>query len=284
MIVRVPASTSNLGAGFDFLGIALDLWLEARVVPGSGKPTYRGTLAHLDPERDIVARLLGDEMPPGHDLELASQIPVSRGLGSSAAATVAGLVLRELLRKSVPARTAVFATGAALEGHPDNVAPATFGGLVLTAEQPICLALHPSIGLALAVPDAHLDTRQARAVLPDHVTRSQAVEQARRAAALIQGLVSGQADLVTLGMEDQLAVPHRKSLIPGFDAAVAAGRVAGAHGVTISGSGPTVLALAPVDRVAAVGSAMVEALEGAGNPATALAPAVSLDGFVVVGS
>lgn len=282
VIVRVPASTSNLGAGFDFLGIALDLWLEARLAPGRGQPVYHGTLARLDPLSDVVARLLGNEIPPEHHLELSSRVPLSRGLGSSAAATVAGLVLLELLRGREPVRTAIFRRGAELEGHPDNVAPATFGGLVLSAAHPTRLDLHPCVGLALAVPDARLDTQHARAVLPDQVTRTRAVEQARRAAALVQGLVSGQADLITLGMEDQLAVPHRSPLIRGFAAAVAAGRRAGAHGVTISGSGSAVLAIAPVGYVQAVADAMVRALAAAGNPASALTPAVSGHGFVVV--
>lgn len=278
--VRVPASTSNLGAGFDFLGLALDLWLEARLVPGASPPVYRGTLEGLDPTRDLVMQLLGDACPRDHHVELVSDIPVSRGLGSSAAAVVAGLALRNLALGETPSQESIFDRGVQVEGHPDNVAPAVYGGLILIAERPIPLSLHRTLGVALAVPDIPVDTRRAREILPQTLPRDVVIEQARRAAALIQGLVGGDGELIAFGMEDQLAVPCRKSLIPGFERAVQAGQASGAYGVTISGSGSAVVAVAPANLAPAVGAALATALTNDERTAAPLTPGVSPTGFV----
>jgi homoserine kinase len=282
--VRVPASTSNLGAGFDWLGLALDLWLEARIVEGDSPAAFTGTLAKLDPAHDIVTKILGESMPADHHLELSSDIPVSRGLGSSAAAVVAGLALERLVGKRVPSREQIFQRGARLEGHPDNVAPAVYGGLVLAGDRPTLLTFHDDLAVALAVPDTSVDTKRARALLPDRVARGVAVEQAKRAAALVQGLVTGNGELLSFGMEDELAVPCRRSLITGFDLAVRAGTKAGAYGVTISGSGSGLVAIGPKGRTERIATTMAEALTTAGNPAIPLAPLVSSSGFSVVHS
>jgi homoserine kinase len=276
---RSPASTSNLGAGFDCLGLALDLWLEMRVVRGDGAFVYRGTLSALRPEIDVVAKILDGVVPAAHHIELDSEIPVGRGLGSSAAATAAALALRARLLGHRIQLDAVFAETASREGHPDNAAPTVYGGLMLAAARPTRLAFHRTLGIALALPDATVDTTAARAVLPGQVPRATAVEQAARAAALVTGLTSGDGDLLTHGMDDRLAVPHRVHLIPGFANAVRAGREAGAHGVTISGSGSTLVAVTPRERAAAVAAALAHALTEAGNPAAALTPTVSEKGL-----
>ena len=117
--VRVPASTSNLGAGFDFLGMALDLWLEAHLVQHPGGPALRGTLAALDPDADIVGDILRSAgLPEAFHLEMQSDIPVGRGLGASAAATVAGIALAEAGRGEHLQKVAVFRNAAEREGHP----------------------------------------------------------------------------------------------------------------------------------------------------------------------
>jgi homoserine kinase len=242
--VRVPASTSNLGAGFDCLGLALDLWLEARIVDGPGPPRYAGTVSGLSAAADHVYRLAGSALQDWH-LHVHSDIPVGKGLGSSAAAIVAGLALRRLLaRESVDADD-IYRSATAAEGHPDNAGPAVYGGLVLAARRPERLAMHDSVGVALALPAIDVNTREARALLPGQVTRERTVEQASAAAALVLGLTTGNGDLIAFGMNDRIGVPARRPLIPGYDAAVEAGVEAGAFGVTISGSGPGVLAFAP---------------------------------------
>ncbi len=279
--VRVPASTSNLGAGFDCVGLALDLWLEARLVAGKGAPRYTGTLDKLRPDRDIIRSILGDALPSDLRLEVRSDIPVSRGLGASAAAAVAAIALRELIAGRPPEPNAVFREAAEREGHPDNAAPAVLGGLVLAASRPTRLPFHAALGVALALPERTVDTREARAILPTAVPRETAIAQAGRAAALVLGLVQGDGELIAHGMDDRLAVPHRKQLIPGYDAAVAAGLAAGAYGVTISGSGSALVAVALHERAATAAAAMAEALSAVGNAAAPLTPAVAQQGLTV---
>ena len=281
--VRVPASTSNLGAGFDCVGLALDLWLEARLLQGDGPATYAGTLAGLAPDGDLTARTIRSVGLAGPwRLEARSEIPVGKGLGSSGAAVVAGLALAELARGAEMNRDVLLERATAIEGHPDNVGPAIYGGLFLASPGGAQLTLSPAVGIALAVPDASIDTHMARARLPRDVTREVAIAQASRAAALIQGLTQGQADLIAFGMEDQIAVPHRKDMIPGFDAAVAAGRSAGAYGVTISGAGSALLGIGPLARIASIASAMADALTAAGNLATPLMPNVATTGLTAI--
>ncbi|HXV86580.1 MAG TPA: homoserine kinase [Gemmatimonadales bacterium] len=280
LAVRVPASCSNLGAGFDCVGLALDLWLEVRLLPGRAAASYRGEATALDPDRDIMAahltrrRLLDDA-----HLEVSSGIPIGKGLGSSAAAHAAAVALGQLAGAGRLDQDAVFHDVATREGHPDNAGPAVYGGLFLASTPPARLRLHPSIAVALAVPDATVSTRAARAVLPEQVPRTAAVGQATRAAGLIRGLTEGEAHLITFGMDDWIAVPHRRAMIPGFDRAVEAGRSAGAYGVTISGAGSSLVALTGVKAAGSVARAMAEALTTAGNPARALTPAVSLRGL-----
>ncbi|MSR06831.1 MAG: homoserine kinase [Gemmatimonadetes bacterium] len=276
--VRVPASTSNLGAGFDCLGLALDIWLTASLVKGAGPPVYTGTLAGLFPAEDLILETLGGA-PAGMHLEAHSDIPVGAGLGSSAAATVAGAGLVLLVARKRLDLDGVFRRAAKVEGHPDNAAPATYGGLVLAAHKPVKLTLHTTLGVALAVPRKGIDTKTARALLPHDVSRETAISQASRSAALVLGLEGGDPALIGFGMEDQLAVPHRRGMIPGFDAAVQAGIKAGAYGVTISGAGAALLAFGPKKKAAEIAKAMALALTAAGNPAEGLAPKVATKGL-----
>ncbi len=280
--VRVPATTSNLGAGFDCLGLALDIWLEARIDPGAGPPQYAGTVEALDPPQDIVMQVLGDAIPAHRHLAVESDIPLARGLGSSAAAAVAAYALRQLLDAHSLDRDSIYAAAVQLEGHPDNAGAATFGGFVLAAPRPARLALSKRLAVALAIPDAPIDTKSAREVLPQRLPRDATIAQASRAAALVLGLMNAEADLIAYGMDDQIAVPHRKQLIPGFDAAVDAGRCAGAFGVTISGSGSALLAITGPEKAAAVSQAMANALSANGNDAQPLVPDVSPAGLTVL--
>ncbi len=282
LTVRVPASTSNLGAGFDCLGLALDVWLEARLLEGSGPARYTGTVSSVDPDQDHVASLLrASGVDTDRRLELHSEIPIGKGLGSSAAALTAGAALVQLAEGRAVDHDAIFETVAQLEGHPDNAGPAIYGGLVLSADLPTRLALHAELGVGLAIPEEGIDTHEARALLPREVPRAVAIAQSSRAAALLLGLTNGESQLIRFGMEDQLAVTYRKRLIRGFDTAVRAGLDAGAHGVTISGAGSALIALAPRLETGRVAAAIAEALTREGNPARSLAPAVSASGLTV---
>jgi homoserine kinase len=280
LAVRVPASTSNLGAGFDCLGLALDLWLEARLEPGTGAPRYGGTLADLDPQGDLTNRLLveRDALQDRH-LVVESEIPVGKGLGSSAAAIVAALALARLALGDPFDREAIFRGAAQEEGHPDNAGPAVFGGLVLAAQRPTKLTLHPDLAVALAVPGRSIETKAARDLLPALLPRETAIAQSARSAALVLGLTWGDPDLIDFGMDDRIAVPHRRHLIVGYDAALAAALDAGAYGVTISGAGSALVAIAARADAGPVADAMAAALSRAGNPAEPLAAEVAGTGL-----
>ncbi len=279
--VRVPASSSNLGAGFDCVGVAVGRWLRLsarRASPGAAAAApvtleRIGTLATLAVPADedwlyrgfaAACRRARHVVPPGLVLAAESEIPVARGLGSSAAATVAGAVAASALLGLALDAHAVAALATELEGHPDNVAPAVFGGATLVVPGPdgdivTPIVVHASITFVFAVPDFTVETKHARAVLPATLPHAQAVRAAAKSAALVQGLAHGDPRLLAAALDDVLHVPFRRSLVRGYTEVTDAARQAGAYGATLSGSGPTVVALAPLARAAAVGAAMVRA-------------------------
>ena len=281
--VKVPSSTSNLGAGFDCLGLALDFWLDVAVVHGAGDPTYSGTLASLSPTEDFLMRALAPSLPPDAHVEVHSTIPISRGLGSSAAARVAGQVLARLTQGIEVDRDSVFADARKAEGHPDNAGPAVYGGLVLSAGRPTVLELHDSLGVAMALPGRQVSTDTARAILPPRLSREEAISQASRAAALLLGLTRGDGELIKHGMTDLIAAPYRARLIMGFDDAVRAAVDAGAFGATVSGAGSGIVAIGEKAAVATIAETMVAALAKKNNTAEAATPAVVSGGFQIEG-
>lgn len=213
-----------------------------------------------------VCRIVGRELPP---LALTgdSDIPVGRGLGSSAAAIVAGAVAATALLGIALAPERLLAVCAEIEGHPDNVAPALYGGATLVLQRPgggggfhaAALEVHPSIAFVFAVPNFALETKRARAALPSVVPHATASTAAARGAALVRGLATGDPELLAIALDDVLHVPYRSALVRGYDAVTSAAKAAGAHGATLSGSGPTVVALSPPDRTRAVADAMRQA-------------------------
>lgn len=272
--VRVPGSTSNLGGGFDTVGLALDRYLVARFEPGDGaslEVVREGTLRRLEdfPGPDLVAetfqsRLSTDGVRATGRLVLSSDIPVIRGFGSSAAALVAGSGLADAVRGRPIDRDASFRVAYAQEGHGDNAAPSVFGGLrvvvpgehgprVLEAE------LSPRVGFAYAAPAAPFATREAREALPTAVPHAAAVRSLGRLAALLEGLRTADPELIRSGTDDELHVPFRLPKIQGAAEALQAGLEAGAWGVTISGGGSGLIAVCPPERAEAIGTAMREA-------------------------
>jgi homoserine kinase len=285
---RVPCSTSNLGAGFDCVGVALDRWLDATVSRGEAGATTitrGGTLdgLHVPAESDHLVTgfrracaARGVAPPAGLAFTAGSDIPVARGLGSSAASLVAGACLANAALDLGLTPNDLVGLGAAVEGHPDNVAPIVLGGAVLAVPRPdgagyACapIPVHPSLGIALAIPDFETSTRAMRAALPATVQHRDAVAAAGKAAALVHGLATGDAALLAHALDDVLHVPWRRALVRGYDDVVAAATGAGAFGATLSGSGSTILALAPHDRADAVCQAMRGAWTSLGIPAEA---------------
>jgi homoserine kinase len=274
--VRVPATSANLGAGFDCVGIAVDRWLVAAVTLGGTGISIRrrGTLSavRVRADQDLFTRgfraacAAGGASPTGGGatIEATSDIPIGCGLGSSAAAIVAGALLADTALELGLSRSQILEISTAIEGHPDNVAPAICGGAVLSVQTPAglvasSLRVSPAIELLIAVPPLPNDTKAARAALPHRLPHTDAVVAASRAAALVQGLATGHGGLLGAALDDVLHVPFRRARIPGYDAVVAAAQSAGAFGATLSGAGSAILAIAPRERSAAVGAAMIAA-------------------------
>jgi len=296
--VTVPASTSNLGPGFDCLGLALRLPLvatAARIEHGFRiERLGEGSDLLLDPQTDPilsafrhVVRLAG-EPTPSVSLTVRSRIPVARGLGSSAAAIVAGLALANHWLGDPFGPVELFREAVRREGHPDNVAPALLGGFVLSmpradgSVEPLRLPAPRGIDITLVVPGLRVSTEEARSLLPERVRLRDAARNTARALGLLQSFATGRVDLLADALEDVYHVPHRARLIPAFDRVVEAGRRAGAFGVTISGSGPTLLALhAPgAGAHARVGAAMIRAFARAGVHARAIPGRIASRGAV----
>jgi len=245
-VVRVPASSANLGPGFDVLAAALALHLELEVVE-------TGTFAvktDLDVPRDrdnLVVKAFERLHPAdGFEFRIASDIPLSGGLGSSAAAVVAGLMAADHLFEL---DADMLALAAELEGHPDNVAAALNGGFVV-CDGAEAHRFEPPMGLeaVLVVPDAAVKTEEARAALPDEVPMRDAVFNVAHASMLLLGLATADWDLISAGLRDRLHQPHRAHLYPRSAELLDRARDLGALGATLSGAGPTVLAWSRYDQ------------------------------------
>jgi homoserine kinase len=289
--VRVPASSSNLGAGFDCIGVAVDRWLVATVthVAGSAisiRRSGRLNTVSVPVDEDLLVRGFRAAGGRGGMIDATSDIPVGCGLGSSAAAIVAGILLADAALELNLTRHQVVEIATALEGHPDNVAPAAYGGAVLSVRTPAGLVSAPltvaaGIELLLVVPPFPSDTKAARAALPKTLSHADAVIAASRAAALVQGLSTGNGALLGAALDDVLHVPFRRARIPGYDAVVVAAQKAGAFGATLSGAGSAILAIAPRERAAPVGAAMIAAWRAVGVEAELIRNAHPVPGATV---
>lgn len=272
--IRVPASTSNLGPGFDFAGLALSMFLDVRVVgratgsahelgilTGTASDWPRATDNILIRAFDHARRELALETTALR-FDVHSDIPVARGLGSSGAAIAAGLLLANALAREPASIERVCAWGYAIEGHPDNTSASIAGGCTLAIPRAdgslrvVRQALHRDLGFAVAWPHTQLSTRASRAVLPQQVSFADAVENPRRLAALLEGLRTADPELLGLGEEDRLHVRYRLALIANGARALAAAREAGAWLATVSGSGSALFAIGPHARMSAIAAAL----------------------------
>ncbi len=260
--VHLPATTSNLGPGFDVLGLALDLWNTVTVEPSEGwKVTITGEGEGQLPQdtRNRVAQAfrwtfqqVGAAPPEGVHIHCHNRVPVGSGLGSSATAVLAGMAAALGWMGHPLDRDRLLAWAVQWEGHPDNAAPALYGGLVaagLNQEgRPWVLALdvHPfwiqQAWLVLALPQVNLPTQEARRVLPRRVPLEDAVFNLAHALKVVEALRRGDPDLLREGMTDRWHQPYRLPLIPGASEAMQAAQEAGAVAVMLSGAGPSVLA------------------------------------------
>lgn len=279
--VRVPGTSANCGPGFDCLGLAttiynyLDLTLiksSKVIVESTGEGSENVPRGRKNLTWKAVHRLLKevkreDEFK-GAIIRTKNNVPISRGLGSSSTAIVAGLTAANEILGSPLDKQGLLKLATELEGHPDNVAPAIFGGFtvsVMDKGEVQTFSFLPRIKLKLivAVPEFELSTRQARKVLPKHVPMKDAIFNISRASMLIAALVEGREELLPLAFDDALHQPYRKKLVPGMTEVFEAAKSAGALGAAISGAGSCLIAFTTVnsgleDKIAA---AMVEAFK-----------------------
>lgn len=282
--VRIPATSANLGPGFDSLGLALDLWNETIItlaieysvqVNGEGRERISpGENNLIIRSAQRLAELAGKRLPPFH-VDCVNRIPLSSGLGSSAAAKLTGLLGANALLGKPLSKNEILDLATEMEGHPDNVAPALLGGLVVsTVENGKVIAHkidlednHDSlIHITIVLPDFHLSTQQARAALPEQVTLKDAVHNISRAVMVTEAFRSGDLALLGKAMTDTLHQPYRLWLIPGGREAMDAAKEAGASAAAISGAGPSIIAFSSKPDPA-IGEAMKRAFEQAGHSA-----------------
>jgi len=276
--VYAPATTANLGPGFDCLGMALDFGntitleqADALQIDVHGEGSKELTDPNCNRVFHAVAAAYGRMREPIPPLRLSSQnlVPLCRGLGSSAAAAIAGLLAANALLGDALTQDDILLLATEMEGHPDNVAPALLGGCqvavradgrIVTAPLPLLAGLR----VALYIPDFQMPTAQARALLADAVPREDAVFNLGRAALLVAALAGDRPDLLRLATQDRLHQPARTRLFPAMPLIIEAATDAGAHGAFLSGGGSAIAALAEESQAQAVAMAMRQAGERAG--------------------
>jgi homoserine kinase len=271
--IEVPATSANLGPGFDALGLAIDLCNRidatlgaegdevelAEVTGDSSQP--------LDPRDNLLCaayRRWGQESGkalPGARFSVDTQIPIGRGLGASAAAIVAGLSAAAFAESGKLPRGQILRLASVMEGHSDNAVAAVLGGMTVAfmdgEEVPaLNVVNHASLGIALFIPAAPLLTADARACLPTEVAVGDAVANIGRTAYLTTAMIWGRWELFAPAMRDRLHQPYRARLLPALEDVIAAAEAAGAYGASLSGGGPSVIAFCPREQTAAVTAAM----------------------------
>jgi homoserine kinase len=253
--LTVPASSANLGPGFDSLGLALDLHLTCRFRKAAALSIHADGLdADMIPPDETnliwqtalnVAQHVGQSLP-FIDLAIENEIPVGKGLGSSAAALTAGVVIADQLLGLNWSRHLILNEAAQIEGHPDNVAACVLGSIVASSidshglAHAVRLELPSNYGVAVVVPDYPLSTEHARAVLPPSYSREDVVFNVQRSALLIAALCTGSTDSFSAALEDRIHQPYRAHLIPGFSEMLKF-KAPGLLGCALSGAGPSVL-------------------------------------------
>jgi homoserine kinase len=294
--VHVPATTANLGPGYDCLGLALGLHNQVTLaladepgveIDGEGAEALPRDRTHLVLGAVQAAADAAGESPPVLALRQMNRIPLARGMGSSSAAIVGGIVAANALLDLGLTERQMLDVATAVEGHPDNVAPALLGGLTVccTLESGEVLVermdVAPGLSCVVAIPDFEVSTHDARKALPESIEHADGVFNLCRVGLIVAALSTGDFGVLGEAMRDRLHQPYRAHLVPGMDNAIAAALDAGAHGAALSGSGPTVAAFVS-ERGEEVGAAMVNALRRVGTTAVARELPLAAEGARIV--
>lgn len=262
--VRVPATTANCGPGFDCLGIALTHYntfsfsllensgFQVQVV-GEGAKMFAPDKSNLAIESMLkVFKKYQLPLPQGVALKMQNNVPLARGMGSSSSAIVAGVLAGNHFANLQLSPTELLTLANEIEGHPDNVAPALFGGVTLSYVQDgVAYSENISCGkafkLVVVVPEMRLETKLARSVLPDSISMKDAIFNLSRAALFVNAIQSGKLESLKHALQDKLHQPYRSKLIPHMQEVFAAAEAHGAYGSAISGAGSTLIAFCPID-------------------------------------
>jgi homoserine kinase len=242
--IRVPATSANLGPGFDVMGLAIDRYNEFSFKPNAGS-TRIDSMVHEG--YNMVFEHLGREPEPV-EITIDAEIPIARGLGSSSSCIIGGMMgANEVLGRPLD-RKDILRIATYMEGHPDNVTPALLGGVVISAMEEgevysIRIPLKNSYDFITIVPDYHLPTEKARAALPDRIPRKDATYNVSRATLLVSALMTGQDEMIRIGFQDRMHQPYRGDLIPGFDRVISMAGELGVLGSYLSGAGSTIMCL-----------------------------------------
>lgn len=295
--VTVPATTANLGPGFDCIGAAFSLYNQFKfttldletepsiVVTGSEAARVDTSTNNLAYQSFLTLYQQLGKTPPTVQIEINLGVPLARGLGSSATAIVGGLVGANQLAGKPFSQFDLVQKAIALEGHPDNVVPALLGGCRLAANSNgwvICdVPWHSEVVPVVAIPDFELSTQEARSVLPAHYSRADAIFNVSHLGLLLRGLETGCKDWIQAAMQDRIHQPYRKALIKGFDRVHTAALQAGAYELAISGAGPTLLALVHPSQATAVEQAIATAWQAEGIVASVRSLSLDTQGAIV---
>ncbi|HXX94955.1 MAG TPA: homoserine kinase [Planctomycetota bacterium] len=287
--VTVPASVGNTGSALDALGTALELRNEVVAdtdcpgelsLKGEGKELLQKGQPNLVQEAmRRFEQATGKKVPP-HGLTLVNHIPFGRGLGSSAAALVGGLLAADALTGAGLSRMQLLQLAVPMEGHPDNAAPAIYGGAVLAVENEgrvggpmtvVPLRIPSGWKAALFIPEfVVVSTREARSLLPREVPLADAVHNHSRSALLVAAIALERPELLRVAMQDRLHQPHRRKLFPPMESLIEAALSGGAWGACLAGAGPSILAIASEPKAQGAAQAMKDAAHGQKVPGRAL--------------
>jgi len=287
--VRVPATSANLGAGFDCLGLALELYASITVTFGDAEqPPVEdvGEKMVLSAVRQTYLRL-GKPAPGGVRARYQVAIPLGRGLGASAVARVAGVIAVNEFERGVMDEGTVLDIASELEGHGDNACPALFGGMQVCVQGADghylrAPARYPADAqIAVLIPDHSMPTKEARKALPETYSRGDAVHNTGRAALFVAAMAAGRMDLLAEATDDRIHQRQRVSLFPPLFDVFAAAKGAGAHAAWLSGAGSSVAAICPEGQAREVAAAMLACSQAAGYPGRSLVTRIAREGATV---
>lgn len=299
VLVKVPATTANLGPGFDALGLALNLWNETEFtlrddgniflsIRGEGKGILPTNTENAVAEAALQLYDQVGSACPGLQIDCLNRVPLGSGMGSSSAAMLTGMLGANALLGNPMTNEEILRLAIETEGHPDNVAPAMLGGLVASIvhqDRVISMRLpakanHGSIRATVVLPDFEFPTQHARAILPKQIDRQDAIYNISRAVLVTEALRTGDLSLLGIAMKDSLHQPYRLPLIPGAIQALEAAKQAGAAAVALSGAGPGLIAFSS-QFAPAIGGGMKQAFEAAGLSARIFELETSYEGAEV---